>query len=69
VGQKLLDAALVQMHATGASCCLLEVRQSNMAARTLYERSGFRLDGIRKNYYPASTGREDALLMSRKLEG
>jgi ribosomal-protein-alanine N-acetyltransferase len=54
---------------SGASRCLLEVRHSNAAARGLYERSGFQLDGIRKNYYPAHAGREDALLMSKELKG
>jgi ribosomal-protein-alanine N-acetyltransferase len=69
LGQLLLNAALAHMQAAGASRCLLEVRQSNTAARRLYERSGFELDGIRKNYYPAPTGREDALLMSKELKG
>lgn len=67
LGQMLLDAAMAQMRLANASRCLLEVRQSNAAARALYECNGFALDGIRKNYYPARTGREDALLMSKEL--
>ena len=67
LGRMLLDAALEQMRLAHASRCFLEVRQSNAAARALYECSGFVLDGIRKNYYPAPTGREDALLMSKEL--
>jgi ribosomal-protein-alanine N-acetyltransferase len=51
----------------GVRRCLLEVRESNTAARGLYETLSFQLDGIRKNYYPTTTGREDALLMSRQL--
>ena len=44
---------------------LLEVRESNLAARRLYEACGFSIDGVRKNYYQAPL--EDAILMSRKL--
>jgi ribosomal-protein-alanine N-acetyltransferase len=43
---------------------LLEVRPSNQAALTLYERYGFEQIGRRKNYYPARhLSREDALVM------
>lgn len=66
-GQALLQAAVERMRRTGASRCLLEVRASNSDARRLYEANGFALDGVRKNYYPAPSGREDALLMSRSL--
>lgn len=53
----------------------LELRKSNQAALSLYERLGFCLDGVRKNYYPAAqsglaaevNAREDALLMSVSL--
>jgi [ribosomal protein S18]-alanine N-acetyltransferase len=69
LGQRLLKAALVKMHQSGAQRCLLEVRQSNIAARRLYERSGFVLDGVRKNYYPTRSGREDALLLSCQIKG
>lgn len=67
MGRAMLQAAMEHMQRDGASRCLLEVRQSNTAAQRLYEGSGFCLDGVRKNYYPADSGREDALLMSRKL--
>ena len=69
LGQTLLNAALLKMDQAGAKRCLLEVRQSNVAARRLYERSGFVLDGVRKNYYPTEGGREDALLLSREIKG
>lgn len=42
----------------------LEVRPSNLNARMLYDNMGFVLRGVRKNYYPAENGREDALVMS-----
>jgi [ribosomal protein S18]-alanine N-acetyltransferase len=69
LGLTLLSAALLKMRKTGANRCLLEVRESNAAARRLYERSGFLLDGVRKNYYATESGREHALLLSLNLEG
>ncbi|GKH34259.1 bifunctional tRNA (adenosine(37)-N6)-threonylcarbamoyltransferase complex dimerization subunit type 1 TsaB/ribosomal protein alanine acetyltransferase RimI [Muricomes sp. OA1] len=44
---------------------LLDVRESNAAARSFYEEEGFVEDGIRQNFYDAP--KEDAVLMSRKL--
>lgn len=67
LAQSLLTAALAQVVKSGAMRCVLEVRQSNTAARKLYETNGFALDGLRKNYYPTANGREDALLMSKSL--
>jgi ribosomal-protein-alanine N-acetyltransferase len=53
---------LSQAHAAGAVTVLLEVRESNVAARRLYRKLGFTEHGRRSNYYlqPA----EDALLLS-----
>lgn len=51
----------------GADVVLLEVRPSNVAAVDLYRNLGFNEVGIRKNYYPADDGREDALVMARQL--
>jgi [ribosomal protein S18]-alanine N-acetyltransferase len=45
----------------------LEVRPSNAAALALYARSGFARIGVRKNYYRAEDGREDALVLARSL--
>jgi [ribosomal protein S18]-alanine N-acetyltransferase len=41
----------------------LEVRLSNIAAISLYGKWGFQVVSRRKAYYPASGGREDALIM------
>ena len=46
---------------------LLEVRPSNIAGYRLYTGLGFDEIGIRKNYYPAARGREDAILLARDL--
>lgn len=53
----LIDAALER----GARWMTLEVRQSNLAAQTLYRKYGFREIGTRKAYY--SDNREDAVVM------
>lgn len=45
----------------------LEVRPSNAAARALYRSEGFVEVGVRKHYYPAPQGREDALVMKRDI--
>lgn len=63
----LLRAAQAAIRESGGKRCLLEVRESNTAARRLYEKLGYRVDGIRKNYYPGPSGCEDALLMSVQL--
>ena len=66
-GKVLLAAGLEDMAAAGLVRCLLDVRKSNLAARALYENNGFVVDGIRPRYYNTAQGREDALLMSRRL--
>jgi ribosomal-protein-alanine N-acetyltransferase len=45
----------------------LEVRPSNLAARHLYRTMGFQQIAIRPEYYPAVSGREDALFLGLSL--
>jgi ribosomal-protein-alanine N-acetyltransferase len=66
-GRLLMDCLLRQLPSQGVSRCLLEVRRSNLGAIALYHRLGFADDGVRSNYYPTASGREDALLMSCEL--
>jgi ribosomal-protein-alanine N-acetyltransferase len=66
-GAFLLQQAFTWATSQGARQMLLEVRPSNTAAITLYQRQGFTEIGRRKNYYPAAVGREDGLLFSRIL--
>jgi ribosomal-protein-alanine N-acetyltransferase len=47
---------------------LLEVRKSNAAALALYQGLGFHRLGVRKAYYPAHDGSEDALLLGHTLK-
>lgn len=61
----LLQQAQAHLVAAGCTCCLLEVRDSNVAARQLYAKMGFSQVGRRKNYYRQPI--EDALLMHRNM--
>jgi [ribosomal protein S18]-alanine N-acetyltransferase len=65
IGSRLLDVALGAAARKGAGTALLEVRESNTAARSLYARAGFRPLGVRREYYREPT--EDALLLARTL--
>ena len=50
------------------SYAFLEVRISNLSAQKLYERFGFKSEGIRKEYYKNPDGSyEDALLMTKEF--
>lgn len=51
----------------GMDIMLLEVRKSNAAAIALYQGMGFHKLGVRKAYYPARDGSEDALLLGFTL--
>jgi ribosomal-protein-alanine N-acetyltransferase len=62
IGSRLLLALLELAAELGASVATLEVRLSNLPARRLYERFGFRPVGIRPRYY--SDNNEDALIMT-----
>lgn len=62
VGARLLEAVIESARSRGFVEATLEVRPSNLEARALYERFGFREVGRRKRYYPDSG--EDAILMT-----
>lgn len=65
----MLDALALWSRGEGAHTLWLEVRQSNAAARRLYERCGFEPVGVRRAYYPmAGAQREDAIVLKRSLQ-
>lgn len=66
-GRALLHEAAQLARRRGAASLFLEVRPSNLAAQALYTRCGFRRVGVRKDYYPAHSGREDALVLKLAL--
>lgn len=67
LGRYLLEFALDDVRSVGANQLFLEVRPSNSAALALYQRLGGTEIGRRKAYYPAATGREDAVVMRLAL--
>lgn len=67
-GRALLRHLLELSRDYGALMAFLEVRPSNLAAVNLYESLGFSEVGRRRNYYPAGTGREDAIVMALGLD-
>jgi ribosomal-protein-alanine N-acetyltransferase len=60
-----LDALSAAARETNSSSIFLEVRESNAAARTLYELASFEQTGRRKSYY--TNPAEDAILYRRTL--
>jgi ribosomal-protein-alanine N-acetyltransferase len=62
IGERLLLALLDLAADAGANEATLEVRLSNLPARRLYEKFGFRPVGLRPRYY--SDNGEDALIMT-----
>ena len=66
-GGMLLERLCELARRDGARLIFLEVRPSNVVGLHLYERHGFRRVGLRRGYYPAPDGREDALIFSLPL--
>ena len=66
-GAALLREAAALARGEGAQHLFLEVRPSNTAAQSLYTRFGFRKVAVRRGYYPARSGREDALVLTLTL--
>jgi ribosomal-protein-alanine N-acetyltransferase len=62
IGERLLVALLDLSLARGAKEATLEVRPSNIPAKRLYEKYGFKVVGVRPRYY--SDNNEDALIMT-----
>jgi [ribosomal protein S18]-alanine N-acetyltransferase len=67
VGRRLLGALIERATAAGMAEAFLEVRPSNTAAIRLYQALGFEQAGMRRGYYQASSGREDAAVLKRVL--
>ena len=68
LARELLTALYERCHQRHAEALWLEVRPSNARARALYQREGFVEIGVRRQYYPAEQGREDALVMRREIK-
>ncbi len=66
IARVLLEEALRQSRAQGATVVWLEVRPSNTAARALYASFGFKEVGRRPKYYEDTN--EDAILLALEWE-
>jgi ribosomal-protein-alanine N-acetyltransferase len=67
IGAVLLDRAMADARGAGCVVMHLEVRESNAAARALYQSRGFGMVGRRKRYYREPI--EDALILRARLSG
>jgi len=63
IGSRLLEKIIETARENEVRALTLEVRKSNAAAISMYEKFGFKVEGIRKNYY--SDTHEDAYIMWR----
>lgn len=64
IATKMLEYMLKKAKEKGIGDCTLEVRVSNQPAIRLYERFGFKGEGVRPNFYEKP--REDALIMWKR---
>lgn len=64
VGYQLMENILGYAKHKKCLEVFLEVRESNRPAFTLYHKFGFNEVGLRRNYYPSHSGREDAILLA-----
>ncbi|MCR6514384.1 MULTISPECIES: ribosomal protein S18-alanine N-acetyltransferase [Clostridium] len=63
IGFKIINELLKTLSSKGSKEVTLEVRESNLAAQKLYEKCGFKNEGIRKNFYP---DKENAIIMWKR---
>jgi ribosomal-protein-alanine N-acetyltransferase len=68
LGGRLLKHLLRAAAAAGALEAYLEARPSNLSAIRLYQSLGFRQIGVRRGYYQAIGGREDAIVLKRAID-
>ena len=67
-GRALAQHMIARAIGRGALMIFLEVRQSNEIAHRLYTSLGFDEVGLRRRYYPAADGREDAKVLALRLD-
>lgn len=65
IGLFLVDSMLRMAEMEGIRLVHLEVRQGNGTARRLYQRLGFKEDGLRRDYYENPV--ENAMLMTKTM--
>jgi ribosomal-protein-alanine N-acetyltransferase len=68
IGRRLLAHVLLAAGNAGAKEAFLEARPSNISAIRLYQSLGFTQIGMRRGYYQAVEGREDAIVLKRRID-
>ncbi len=68
IGGRLLNHLLRAAATAGAAEAFLEARPSNVSAIRLYQSLGFVQIGVRRGYYQAIGGREDAIVLKRYID-
>ena len=63
IGTFMLNILFKRAKLSDLDTVLLEVRESNEIARKFYRDNGFKELSVRKNYYKAENGRENAVIM------
>ena len=66
IGNLLMKALFKEAESCDMSLITLEVRESNIPARSMYEKFGFEEVGTRKNYY--ADNHENAVIMTAYME-
>ena len=64
IAEAVVNRLIEQLIQIGITTVYLEVRVTNVGARALYEKIGFKIVGIRKNYYEDA---EDAIVMAKEI--
>lgn len=66
IGSKLIESMLNYCKEKNCNAYTLEVRESNKTAISVYEKHGFVVDGVRKEYY--QDNKENALIMWLRIK-
>lgn len=65
IAQSLIDRMVEYLKQKNVNRITLEVRKSNVAAKSLYEKNGFKQFAVRKNYYTDPF--EDGIIMEKHI--
>lgn len=65
IALSLMDYMIAEMFSRRIERIFLEVRESNVPARSLYEKYGFEILGKRRRYYTKPV--EDAVIMQKRI--
>ncbi len=68
IARALMQEHIKRLRQQAVAMAYLEVRKSNLGAQDLYQALGFYQIGLRRGYYPAAGGREDAVVMGMFLK-